>query len=222
MNEWPGGAPVAVTLGWDDGTVHDRRLVERLNHFGVPATFFLNSGKFGLSAQDSGFKDYISAAEVPQLYAGHEVGSHTVDHPDLRELADVAIADQVLRDRRALEELTGAPVQGFASPFRSQDARVEAVLADVGIRYSRGPGTDRSGRPPVDPLAWVPAAHCLDDLGPLLSDPSPGSVFLIWGHSYEYDEIGDWGRLDDLLRLLTGSGAWLATHMQVLDALEAG
>ncbi len=215
---WPNGADAAVTLGWDDGTTADRRLVERLNAFGVRATFFLNSGKFGLSAARSGWKDYIGADEVRDLYAGHEVGSHTVDHPDLTELTDAQIADQVDRDRAALADLVGYEVRGFASPFRAQDGRVEAVLRSCGIRYSRGPGTDRSGRPPVDPLRWTPAAHCLDDVRGLLADPAPGSLFCIWGHSYEYDERDAWPALDLLLRTLVDSGCWVAPHGEALAA----
>jgi len=209
----------AVTLGWDDGTTADRRLVARLNDAGVRATFFLNSGKLGLSAAQSGWKDYVGAEEVASLYAGHEVGSHTIDHPDLTALPDSAIAEQVAGDRAALEDLVGYPVRGFASPFRAQDSRVEAVLARTGIRYSRGPGTDRLGTPPPQPLRWVPAAHCLDNVTGILSRPRPGAVYCIWGHSYEYDEHDAWHRLDELLRAVTESGCWVATHAEVIDRL---
>lgn len=154
--QWPDGSAWAVTMGWDDGTSADRRLVDRLRAFGLPATFFLNSGKFGLTAQQSGWKDYVGADEVANLYAGHEVASHTVDHPNLVALPDEEIADQVGRDRAALEHLVGYPVTGFASPFRAQDSRVEAVLRSLGMRYSRGPGADPTGAPPSDPLHWVP------------------------------------------------------------------
>jgi peptidoglycan/xylan/chitin deacetylase (PgdA/CDA1 family) len=218
---WPDGSRWAVTMGWDDGTVADRRLVERLNDYGLPATFFLNSGKFGMSAQQSGWKAYIAAAEVADLYAGHEVGSHTVDHPDLTVLTDEEIADQVGRDRAALESIVGYPVTGFASPFRAQDARVEAVLGDLGMRYSRGPGADARGAPPTDPLHWVPAAHCLEDVARLFEAPAPGAVFCIWGHSYEYDEHGAWDQLDAMLAAIAGAECWVATHGQVIAALSA-
>jgi peptidoglycan/xylan/chitin deacetylase (PgdA/CDA1 family) len=208
-------------MGWDDGTVADRRLVARLNAYGLPATFFLNSGKFGTTAQQSGWKDYIGADEVADLYPGHEVGSHTVDHPDLTALTDDDIADQVGRDRAVLESLVGYPVTGFASPFRAQDSRVEGVLRGLGMRYSRGPGTDPSGAPPTDPLHWVPAAHCLADLAALFASPAPGAVFCIWGHSYEYDELDAWDRLDAMLAAIAGADCWVATHGQVIAALQA-
>ena len=216
---WPNGSQVAVTLGWDDGTTADRRLVAAHNAVGLPATFFLNSGKLGLSAARSGWKDYVAAEEVTELYAGHEVASHTVDHPDLTTLPDAEIADQVQRDRRALQALVGYPVTGFASPFRAQDARVEAVLRRLGIAYSRGPGADPTGAPPRDPLHWVPAAHCLDDVAALLVAAPPGSLLCIWGHSYEYDEQDAWDRLDAMLAALVAHDCWVATHRDALAAL---
>lgn len=218
--QWPDGSAWAVTMGWDDGTSADRRLVDRLRAFGLPATFFLNSGKFGLTAQQSGWKDYVGADEVANLYAGHEVASHTVDHPNLVALPDEEIADQVGRDRAALEHLVGYPVTGFASPFRAQDSRVEAVLRSLGMRYSRGPGADPTGAPPSDPLHWVPAAHCLADVGALFAAPAPGAVFCIWGHSYEFDEHDAWERLDAMLIAIARADCWVATHREVIAALQ--
>ena len=217
---WPNGSQVAVTLGWDDGTTADRRLVAAHNSYALPATFFLNSGKLGLSAARSGWKDYIGAAEVAGLYAGHEVASHTVDHPDLVTLPDAEIAEQVSLDRRALQALVGYPVTGFAAPFRSQDARVEAVLRAQGIRYSRGPGTDPSGTPPADPLHWAPAAHCLDDVPALVDAAAPGSLLCVWGHSYEYDEQDAWDRLDAMLAALAARDCWVATHQDAIAAMS--
>lgn len=211
-----------MTLGWDDGTVADRRLVAAHNAAGLPATFFLNSGKFGLTAQLSGWKDYIGADEVAALYAGHEVASHTVDHPDLTELSDAQIADQVDRDRAALERLVGYPVTGFASPFRAQDARVEAVLRRSGMTYSRGPGADPTGTPPQDPLHWVPAAHCLEDVPALLDQAPDGALLCIWGHSYEYDEQAAWHRLDEMLAAIARYDCWVATHRDAIAAARAG
>lgn len=216
---FPGGATAAITLGWDDGTVADRRLVALHNEFGVPATFFLNSGKFGLTAAQSGFKDYVEASEVAELYRGHEVASHTVDHPDLTQLSDAEIRQQVSADVAALSELVGYPVTGFASPFRAQDARVEGILRDLGMAYSRGPGQDRQGTAPTDPLRWVPTGHCLEDLTDVLTAPPDGSVICIWGHSYEYDEIGDWSALARLLATVAASDCWVATHGAVVAEL---
>mgnify|MGYP002573803925 CR=1 FL=1 len=40
---FPGGRRKAVTFGFDDGEIHDRRLAEMLRQYGLKATFFLVS-----------------------------------------------------------------------------------------------------------------------------------------------------------------------------------
>ena len=46
---FPGGRRKAVTFGFDDGEIHDRRLAEMLRQYGLKATFFLVSGQMGLT-----------------------------------------------------------------------------------------------------------------------------------------------------------------------------
>lgn len=41
------GKAKALTLSYDDGVIHDKRLIDILNRYGLKATFNLNSGIFG-------------------------------------------------------------------------------------------------------------------------------------------------------------------------------
>ena len=43
---YPQGKMKALTMSYDDGTIHDRRLVEIFNAHGIKGTFHLNSGTF--------------------------------------------------------------------------------------------------------------------------------------------------------------------------------
>lgn len=63
-----------LTFSYDDGTIHDERLVEIFNRYGVKGTFHLNSGLLGE-------KGYIRPGQVHDLYRGHEVSCHSVSHP---------------------------------------------------------------------------------------------------------------------------------------------
>lgn len=47
FDRYPGGVMKALTLSYDDGVVHDRRLVEICNRYGLRGTFNLNSGTLG-------------------------------------------------------------------------------------------------------------------------------------------------------------------------------
>lgn len=218
--------PPTIAASWDDGTVADRQLVGMFDEFDVPGTFFLNSGKFGLTAAESGWKDYVRADEVRALYCRHEVGGHTLDHPDLLTTAAEETTRQVGQDRTELRRLSGQPVTGFAAPFGSMDIGVSAAAARLGYRYVRG--IEATGRftTPADLLAWQPTVHCADFDSDLvdrfLAAARPGSLLTWWGHSYEYaDELG-WRRLEQQLRIVRAAaeaGVRLATMGQVAAEL---
>lgn len=74
LDRFPQGVTKALTLSYDDGKVHDRRLVRIMNDYGLKGTFHLNSSFLGKEG-------YIEASEVASLFEGHEVSAHTIDHP---------------------------------------------------------------------------------------------------------------------------------------------
>ena len=45
-NYFPEGRTKALTMSYDDGRTHDRRLIEIFNKYGIKGTFHLNSGNF--------------------------------------------------------------------------------------------------------------------------------------------------------------------------------
>lgn len=49
--------------------------------------------------------------------AGHEVGSHTLDHVDLKTCGATVARRQIQDSKAALEDLTGNPVQAFCFPY---------------------------------------------------------------------------------------------------------
>lgn len=57
---YPDGKKKALTFSYDDGQIHDRRLVEILNRYGMKGTFHLNSGKL---AQDRNNDVFVAADE---------------------------------------------------------------------------------------------------------------------------------------------------------------
>lgn len=224
---WPDGSAVAVTMSFDDGTVHDRRLVAMLNERQLLATFFVSCGKLGAPAAASHMSDYLKAEEVRGLYAGHEVGGHTLDHPVLTELSDGQIDHQVRGNRARLTELLGYEPSGFASPFGAQDARTAARVRAAGYRYQRGIGRHQSFAPPADPFDWKPGFHCLDDLDSALrralhADAQERRLVAIWGHSWEFNQHDRWDRFEVFLGQLAQerSRVWVAAHTQVVAALS--
>ena len=105
---FPGGKHKALTFSFDDGRKEDRRLVELFNQYGMKGTFNLNSGLHNA--------ERIPISEYKELYRGHEVACHTVLHPTITRSPLDQVAQQILEDRRALEELVETPVCGLAYP----------------------------------------------------------------------------------------------------------
>lgn len=228
---FPAGKRIALTTSWDDGTVHDRRIVESFNQWGLKGTFNLNSGAFG--RQHSAGNRYIEAAEVATLYAGHEVAIHTVTHPFLDRLDPSQIASEVLGDRKALEDLVGYPVRGMAYPFGTYNAQVIQILRSLGIVYSRTVENRDNPWPAPEPLAWAATAHQFNET-PLsigerflkwYENPHAQGLYFIWGHSYEFnteDPKRNWSNLARLFQPLAGKpDVWYCTNIQLFDYEEA-
>ena len=61
------------------------------------------------------------------------IANHTWSHPDLTQLDEWTITDEVRRNERFLRNTYGAPGRPFLRPpFGFHDARVDAVMADLG------------------------------------------------------------------------------------------
>jgi len=223
---FPQGKRIAVTLSFDDGH-HDRRLVAAFNEWGLKSTFNLNSSV--LFPADS--KDYdpprghISVTEVAELYHGHEVAIHTVHHPFLDRLDANQIVDEVLQDRKALEDLVSYPVRGMAYPFGTYNQQVIDILRALGIVYCRTVENAEKCFPPKEPLAWPATCHQYAEnptvperFEKLHSDPKYSGVFFVWGHGFEFHNKNDWDGLERIFKPLSGKpDVWYCTNIELFD-----
>ena len=224
---FPKGRLKALVLSYDDGSEHDRRLIDMMNANGIRGTFHLNSGKLGGAY-------HVLPGEISTLYKGHEVSSHTVNHLHLEQLDDTEIRREILNDRKALEDLTGYPVRGMSIPFGTYDQRVLKLLPELGIEYARGEESGDSGKFDLPPsfILWPSTAHHTNALQPaerfLSLIPLKMMLFIIWGHSYELDGFlstdtsKGWKYMEYLCERLGGQKEiWYSTMVEVMDYLKA-
>ncbi|BCM92532.1 hypothetical protein IAD21_04414 [Abditibacteriota bacterium] len=219
---FPGARHKAVTFSYDDGTIHDRRLVEVFNHYRLRGTFHLNSGTLGKP-------NYLAPEEVAPLFVGHEVSAHSVTHPHLETLPLESLAGELLEDRRALESLVGYPVRGMSYPFGSYDTRVVQSLPYYGIEYARTIASHGSFHLPDDFLRWHPTCHHNSDLeqktAAFLASPTKNRLQLlyVWGHSYEFDRNDNWELIERFGAQITAAhdDVWLATNIEIKDYCAA-
>ncbi len=205
-----------MTFSYDDGRTQDRQLVGKLNQYGFKGTFHLNSGFLGKEG-------YVTAEEVQTLYEGHEVSSHTVDHPFLEISPPDQVAQEILDDRRVLESLVHYPIHGMSYPFGTYDDKVVAMLPTLGIEYARTVNSHGRFEMPSDPLRWHPTCHHkqLLEQVEIFKDYQDRfkrmSLLYVWGHSYEFDNDDNWEIIDQAGDILKGNDTiWHATNAEII------
>ena len=221
---YPGGKHKALTMSYDDGRVHDRRLIEIFNRYGIKGTFHLNSGLF---QRMDGADGRIQPEEIPELYKGHEVACHTMTHPTIARCPMPEAMNEVLEDRKALEKIVGYPVRGLSYPNGSLSEEIEKMLPMAGIRYSRVVGSSDSFALPENPYRWQATCHHNHNLLQLgeqfnaLFKRQYLYLMYVWGHSYEFNDKGNWDLMEDFCRLVGGKeDVWYCTNIEFMDCMD--
>ena len=205
----------AFVLSYDDGVYQDIRLVELINRYGLKCTFNLNSGLMEPPYiwETEGVKiERMPSDGLPELYKGHEIASHTVNHLDLTQLSDAELFGEVIDDRHALEKIFGREVKGFAYPYGNTSKRVRFLLHLCGIDYARGIRSTHSFDLPDEMLEISPTCrHKEEEIFDLAREfielqPESPKVFLMWGHSYEFDLQQGWERFERFCEMIAGRG----------------
>lgn len=222
---YPQGKEKALTFSYDDGQEYDRKLVAILNRYHLKGTFHLNSGTLGGS---TGQEDFIKPEEVAELYAGHEVACHGVEHRNLPTIPRAMVSKELAEDRMALEKLTGKLVQGLSYAFGSYSQEIIETAKSVGIKYSRTVNSSNGFFPPVDFMAWHPTCHHAGRLMELgdnflnVPDFIELPVMYVWGHSFEFGRAGDWSLIEEFGEKMSGrEDIWYATNMEICDYITA-
>ncbi|NOU62641.1 polysaccharide deacetylase family protein [Paenibacillus sp. LMG 31461] len=218
---FPGGKCKALTLSYDDGREFDRRMVRILNDFDIRGTFHLNSGLLGKPG-------YLDRSEVKELFSGHEVSAHTVSHPFLSLSPKERIADEILQDRRELEQLVEYPVKGLSYPHGAWNKEVVSLLPALGVEYARTTINHGSFDMPEEWLLWSPTCHHRDMLeyGQKFIDERPRhprmSLLYVWGHSYEFNNNQNWEQLERFGELVgRHPDIWYATNIEIVLYVKA-
>ncbi len=217
---FPGGKNKALTMSYDDGKIEDRRLVRLFNDYGIKGTFNLNSGLT---------EDRIPREEWKTLYQGHEIACHTALHPTMERCTNEHLALELLEDRKALEEITGAPVRGLAYPNGSFDGRSPGILETCGIRYARTVNSSHDFSMPKDYSHWNPTCSHKDPALMSLADEFLGLfkkqymyLFYVWGHSWNFTQDDNWDLCERFLERIAGKEEiWYATNIEIADYMDA-
>ncbi len=211
-----------VLLSFDDGTVHDGRLVELLNKYRIPCTFNLNTGLENFVWEFEGHpvvRQHLR--DTVQQYRGHEIASHSRTHPRLETLPPPALRREVEEDCAILKELFGVRELGFGVPFTVCTERENRIIRKF-VRYIRLSEYAEDFRLPADPY-HIPI-HALyhdpdirEKIRDFAENDLPDSLFVLAGHSYELEFLDHWEYMESLLQYLRFFDFMFVTTMDFVN-----
>jgi peptidoglycan/xylan/chitin deacetylase (PgdA/CDA1 family) len=124
-----------VSVTFDDAWKSQYNIgIPILERYGVFGTFYITTQYFD-TPEYSGF---MTKEEVLDMHRrGHEIGGHTITHPDLASLTQVALERELRDSKTVLENLIGVPVRSVAYPYGSYNASVIEMSKRVGYESGR-------------------------------------------------------------------------------------
>jgi peptidoglycan/xylan/chitin deacetylase (PgdA/CDA1 family) len=128
-----------VVLTFDDGYGDFyRQALPLLKQHSFTGTIFMTTGWIGKEGEAKRMLNWRELAEVEQ--AGIEVGAHTCKHPQLDQLPDNLLHEELYVSKSLLEDNLGLKVPGLAYPFGYSNPRVRRVARDIGYAYAYAVG----------------------------------------------------------------------------------
>lgn len=219
----------AVTFSYDDGVIYDKKLIEIFNRYGLKGTFNLSSGDFG--------KGRVNTKEnALELYKNPcvEVAVHGYNHLSLANIDTAVATNDVLLNRKELEEMFGHIVKGMAYANGSYDDSVVQILKNCGINYSRTVAQTCEFNLPNEWLKWHPTCHhdnpkLMELAREFVSLERPKyhlnynpKVMYVWGHSYEFNDKNNWEAIEKFAEFISGrEDIWYATNGEIYDYVKA-
>lgn len=230
---YPEGRAKAVTLSYDDGVQQDMHMIELMKRYGVKGTFNLNSGRFitrdHVYPEGKVWRAMVDEDVLPTYDPEIcSVATHSVFHPTLLNASEAEIAEQILSDRRALEERFGRIVNGHAIPNGPHDETTIRVGKLCGLKFMRSVRSSHSFEYPkcllpLDPTCSHSDPELMSLTEKFLTETPKENPFLlyVWGHTYTFEGENNWYIIEDFMKAVSGrDDVWYATNDEIFDYAE--
>lgn len=231
---FPGGRAKALTFSYDDGVQQDKKLIEILDRYGMKGTFNINAGLFapeGTVYPEGKISRRMTKKEAYNLYnnSGHEVAIHGYYHPYLDNIPTSEMVDEIIMDRKALEEMFSKRIDGGAYPFGKFNDDVVNALKLCGVKYCRTTISTEKFDIPTDWLRLPATCHHKNPRLMELADNflkksvnrQPG-LFYLWGHTYEFEADNNWNIIEEFAeKMADNDNIWYATNMEIYEYIQA-
>jgi peptidoglycan/xylan/chitin deacetylase (PgdA/CDA1 family) len=195
VTRWLGGRGSAVSVTFDDGLYSQASVgASMMNERGFKGSFYIKSEP-GWAFWPTYWEDWQTVAT-----AGHEVGSHTVDHAHLTELSVGDARYQLRESRETIEaNIDQPPGMTIAYPYGESNDSVEAITAEYYI----------AGRD-----VWSPGYM---NYYPEDSN-NPVDFYAIGSAAFDYPDLTTYERLASYTDTAEAEHAWFIPHIHELDS----
>lgn len=123
-----------VSISFDDGYFEHIRAARLLSRLGIKASFYVVTHLKSWERSPLLAKRPELITEIAEL--GHEIGSHTCTHRDLRQLQLNDLVYELKHSKNILEDVTGREISGIAYPWGFYNPKVSTTVSRY-YRYGR-------------------------------------------------------------------------------------
>ena len=135
---------------------------------------------------------------------GHEIGNHTMHHPDLRTLSDQSLCTELSQADQVISSLTGVTTRPhFRPPYGGRDDRVRTLTAQIGYRTVYWT---------TDTLDWQTTATPDSITKIVIANIKNGAIFLMHAGSHAESQS-----LDGLMTKIEQMNYQMVTVTEVLQ-----
>lgn len=229
---FPQGKCKAVTFSYDDGVSADKKLLALFKKYGFKGTFNLNSELFSAQRWHGRMDEEETFATFANC--GQEIAVHGARHTFLNKVPLPEAIKEITDCREYLERKFSRIVRGMAYAYNGCTQELCDILPSLGIDYARTTESTHAFSLPKNWLKWNPTCkHSDNELFGLAEKFVSGSpagemkarepwLFYIWGHSFEFDDDGNWDIMERLGEKLGGrEDVWFATNGEISDYCKA-
>jgi peptidoglycan/xylan/chitin deacetylase (PgdA/CDA1 family) len=185
---------VALTFDAGGPSEPTARILDILAKHHVHSTFFLTGDWANLNPD-----------LVRRIHSeGHEIGNHTMHHPDLRTLPDQGVCTELNQAEQVIFSLTGVTTRPYyRPPYGGRDSRVRALAAQIGYRTVYWT---------IDTLDWQTTATSDSITKIVMDNIKNGAIMLMHAGSQVESET-----LNGLMTKIEQMGYQMVTVTQVLQ-----
>jgi len=198
------GNDIIIVTSWDDGASTDIRIVQLLLEYQLPGIFYLPA----LLIQDTAL-DYIG------IYKNFEIGSHTINHPELTHIEQADALAEIVDSKIILEQkFLGKEIKSFCYPKGRYNKKIKNMVIEAGYKEARTVDVLNT-EIPIDPFITKPTIHVHPNRREYKNEKwvviakrkidevfENGGYFHLWGHSWEVEKFNLWFELEDVLKYL--------------------